>query len=93
MPDAQAGYYGIGDHMQLIVGISGATGVIYGIRLLEVLRSTNEIETHLIITTAACVRRVFISRSHASLFLRSWLFRKVCIAGAAYVPSYQHTET
>ncbi len=39
--------------MQLIVGISGATGVIYGIRLLEVLRSIDDIETHLIITSAA----------------------------------------
>ncbi|HEY7416857.1 MAG TPA: UbiX family flavin prenyltransferase [Ktedonobacteraceae bacterium] len=39
--------------MQLIVGISGATGVIYGIRLLEVLHSIDTIETHLIITSAA----------------------------------------
>jgi 4-hydroxy-3-polyprenylbenzoate decarboxylase len=35
------------------VGISGATGVIYGIRLLEVLHSIDTIETHLIITSAA----------------------------------------
>jgi len=39
--------------LQLIVGISGATGVTYGIRLLEVLRSIDDIETHLIITNAA----------------------------------------
>lgn len=39
--------------MQLIVGISGATGVIYGIRLLEVLYPIDNIETHLIITNAA----------------------------------------
>ena len=37
---------------RLIVGISGATGVIYGIRLLEVLSHSN-VETHLIITEAA----------------------------------------
>jgi 4-hydroxy-3-polyprenylbenzoate decarboxylase len=37
---------------KLIVGISGATGVIYGIRLLEVL-SKSDVETHLIITEAA----------------------------------------
>ena len=36
---------------RLIVGISGATGVIYGIRLLEVLSHSN-VETHLIITEA-----------------------------------------
>jgi 4-hydroxy-3-polyprenylbenzoate decarboxylase len=37
---------------KLIVGISGATGAIYGIRLLEVLSKSN-VETHLIITEAA----------------------------------------
>jgi 4-hydroxy-3-polyprenylbenzoate decarboxylase len=35
--------------MRLILGISGATGAIYGIRLLEVLRE-RRLETHLIIT-------------------------------------------
>lgn len=39
--------------LQLIVGISGATGVIYGIRLLEALHHVDGIETHLIITSAA----------------------------------------
>ena len=38
---------------RLIIGISGASGVIYGIRLLDVLRSVAEIETHLIISGAA----------------------------------------
>lgn len=37
---------------RLIVGISGATGAIYGIRLLEVLGKSN-VETHLVITEAA----------------------------------------
>jgi 4-hydroxy-3-polyprenylbenzoate decarboxylase len=35
---------------RLIIGISGATGVIYGIRLLEVLKPVPEVETHLILT-------------------------------------------
>jgi flavin prenyltransferase len=38
--------------MVLIIGITGATGVIYGIRLLEVLSSMKDIETHLIISEA-----------------------------------------
>ncbi len=38
--------------MILIIGISGASGVIYGIRLLEVLSSITNIETHLIISGA-----------------------------------------
>ncbi len=35
----------------IIVGITGATGVIYGIRLLEALKSA-EVETHLILSDA-----------------------------------------
>jgi len=38
--------------MVLIIGITGATGVIYGIRLLETLSSLKEIETHLVISKA-----------------------------------------
>jgi 4-hydroxy-3-polyprenylbenzoate decarboxylase len=36
--------------MRLIVGISGATGAIFGVRLLEALRATGRVETHLIIS-------------------------------------------
>jgi 4-hydroxy-3-polyprenylbenzoate decarboxylase len=37
---------------KIIVGISGASGVIYGIRMLEILRSVPEVETHLVLTAA-----------------------------------------
>ncbi|MBI4490188.1 MAG: UbiX family flavin prenyltransferase [Deltaproteobacteria bacterium] len=37
---------------RLIVGISGATGAIYGIRTLEVLAGLKDIETHLVLTRA-----------------------------------------
>ncbi|KQX24770.1 aromatic acid decarboxylase [Ensifer sp. Root423] len=39
---------------RMIVGISGASGVVYGKRILELLRDL-EIETHLIISRAACI--------------------------------------
>jgi flavin prenyltransferase len=38
---------------RLIVGISGASGVIYGIRLLQVLQQGGEIESHLVLSAAA----------------------------------------
>ena len=38
---------------RIIIGMSGASGQIYGIRLLEVLRSDPEVETHLVMTNAA----------------------------------------
>lgn len=38
---------------RLIVGISGASGAIYGVRLLQVLRDVTDIETHLVMSRAA----------------------------------------
>ncbi len=36
--------------MRLIIGISGSSGVIYGIRMLEMLRTFDEVETHLVMS-------------------------------------------
>lgn len=38
---------------RLIIGMSGASGLIYGIRMLEVLKAAPDIETHLVLTGAA----------------------------------------
>jgi len=38
---------------RLIIGISGASGVIYGIRLLEMLAQDKSIESHLVLSPAA----------------------------------------
>lgn len=39
--------------MRLIVGMSGSSGVIYGIRLLQLLAEKHDIETHLVMSQGA----------------------------------------
>jgi 4-hydroxy-3-polyprenylbenzoate decarboxylase len=38
---------------KLIIGISGASGAIYGVRLLELLAKRDEVETHLVLSEGA----------------------------------------
>ncbi|MBP2167669.1 4-hydroxy-3-polyprenylbenzoate decarboxylase [Erwinia toletana] len=38
---------------RLIIGISGASGVIYGVRMLQILQQVAEVETHLVMSQAA----------------------------------------
>jgi len=51
--------------MRLVVGISGSTGVVYGIRLLQVLRDVPQVETYLIITTPG--RRTILEETDYTL--------------------------
>jgi len=37
---------------RLIIGVSGATGAIYGVRMLEILAKMDDIETHLVLSKA-----------------------------------------
>ena len=53
---------------RVIVGVSGASGVVYGVRTLEVLSKIPEIESHLIITKAAKVT-LGIETDHAAEYL------------------------
>ncbi len=46
---------------RIIIGISGASGAIYGVRALQVLKDMPEIETHLIVSSAA--RRTIIEET------------------------------
>ena len=41
------------DTRKLIIGIGGASGVIYGVRLLEILRGIKDVETHLVMSKTA----------------------------------------
>ena len=38
---------------RVIVGISGASGIAYGVRTLELLREVDDVESHLVMTAAA----------------------------------------
>ena len=76
---------------RLIVGISGASGTIYGIRLLEVLRAVDGIETHLIMSNAA--KRVALLETDYTIpeieALADTLYRSSDIAAAISSGSYK----
>lgn len=38
---------------RLVVGLTGASGLVYGVRLLEVLQEEPEVETHLVVSAGA----------------------------------------
>ncbi len=44
------------DRQRMIVGITGATGTVYGVRMLQLLRTTG-IETHLVVSSAGEMTR------------------------------------
>ena len=38
---------------RMIIGITGASGIIYGVRALEILRELPDVETHLVMSPSA----------------------------------------
>ena len=55
---------------KLIIGMSGSSGPIYGIRLLEVLKSISEVETHLVMSPYAKLN-IEIETSHKARYVES----------------------
>ena len=78
--------------MRLLIGITGTTGVIYGIRLLQTLRERPDIETHLIITPAG-EHTVSIETEYSSADVQSladYSYRFDDIAAAPASGSFLH---
>jgi 4-hydroxy-3-polyprenylbenzoate decarboxylase len=57
--------------VRIIVGMNGTTGVIYGIRLLEVLSGIKEMETHLVISRA-CEKTIGIETDFSVEQIRAY---------------------
>jgi flavin prenyltransferase len=76
---------------RLVVGITGASGVIYGIRLLELLRD-HEVETHLVMTKAAKVTLAYESSLKAAEVnaLADVVYREDDIAAAISSGSFRN---
>jgi 4-hydroxy-3-polyprenylbenzoate decarboxylase len=53
---------------RLIVGMSGSSGVIYGIRLLEILKTISGVETHLVMSPYAKMN-IGIETSHTPQYV------------------------
>ncbi len=77
--------------MRLVVGISGSTGAIYGIRLLTILRQAPEVETHLILTNPA--KRTIVQETDYSISaveaLASWVYDNRDIGAALASGSFR----
>lgn len=54
-----------GQKPRLIIGISGSSGIIYGIRLLQILKELH-VETHLVISQAAQLTRAYETQLSAA---------------------------
>lgn len=80
------------EQQKIIVGISGATGAIYGIRLLEVLnKAIPRVETHLVLTEPA--RRTIVEETSWTVpqveSLASYVYNNEDIGGAISSGSFE----
>jgi 4-hydroxy-3-polyprenylbenzoate decarboxylase len=55
--------------LKIVVGVSGASGSVYGLRLLEKLRANPEVETHLVVSRSA-EKTLFLETGKKSIELK-----------------------
>ncbi|MEK7216994.1 MAG: UbiX family flavin prenyltransferase [Chloroflexota bacterium] len=55
---------------RLVIGISGSSGAVYGVRLLEVLYGAPQVETHLVVTPTAAINIEHETERPAEAFKR-----------------------
>jgi len=76
---------------RVVVGISGASGVVFGIRLLEVLRGVDDVEVHLVMSNAG--KRTIVLETDRSVedveALADRVYRVGDIAAAVASGSFQ----
>lgn len=61
---------------RIIVGITGASGVVYGLRLLEALRDQADVEVHLVVSPTA--KEIFRDEVDATAFDRAQTLAHRC---------------
>ena len=77
---------------RLIVGISGASGIIYGVRMLEALRDT-EVETHLVMSKSAEITLAYeMTAKVADVHALADVLHPIHDIGAAISSGSFHTE-
>ncbi|MEF9996902.1 MAG: flavoprotein, partial [Burkholderiaceae bacterium] len=69
---------------RLIVAITGASGAVYGVRLLDRLRATSGVETHLLVSSAGVLNlHQELGLSRAEVEAKADVVHRVADVGAS----------
>jgi 4-hydroxy-3-polyprenylbenzoate decarboxylase len=80
-----------GDRRRIVVAITGASGAVYGVRAVELLRDMPEVETHLIITAGARKTLAYETETDAAAVMKlaDVVYREDDLAAAVSSGSYR----
>jgi 4-hydroxy-3-polyprenylbenzoate decarboxylase len=78
---------------RIVIGMTGATGAVYGVRLLEVLRGLGGWETHLIVSAAGALNiRHELNLGRSEVYARADVVHDVNDVGASIASGAFRTE-